>query len=191
MKSVSIHALTKSATRKTKDAAGGYVCFNPRTHEECDPSAIVVDVLFFMFQSTHSRRVRRMHPRQMRRLYCFNPRTHEECDFSYAIQFSHLRSFNPRTHEECDEDYAKWMQGTEVSIHALTKSATHDFGRYPMDKRVSIHALTKSATIPSFGLDTLSGFQSTHSRRVRLFRPPIIYGLIRFNPRTHEECDFV
>ena len=57
-KTISIHALTRSATVILGMVGGSRKYFNPRTHEECD--------------------------RQPRRLWDkrsnFNPRTHEECD---------------------------------------------------------------------------------------------------------------
>ena len=76
---------------------------------------------------------------------------------------------------------------------------------------VSIHALTRSATSILILLPSLSMFQSTHSRGVRLYAWACsnmdcvvsIHALTRsatyqgahncnnasFNPRTHEECD--
>ena len=120
---VSIHALTRSATLDP-DLKGSRACFNPRTHEECDKvvwdlvkpkdvsihaltrSATVLEVVssnLKLFQSTHSRGVRRF------------------CDKAniYSV------SFNPRTHEECDDgSFAPTVGITEVSIHALTRSAT-------------------------------------------------------------------
>ena len=55
---VSIHALTRSAT----GANVGFdrtICFNPRTHEECDHRRTFSRFLLrYLFQSTHSRGVR-------------------------------------------------------------------------------------------------------------------------------------
>ena len=55
---------------------------------------------------------------------------------------------------------------------------------------ISIHALTRSATYSKTMNFQGVGFQSTHSRGVRL---PITQMLSPhqkyFNPRTHEECD--
>ena len=166
--------------------------FNPRTHEECDVivcpySNITIAISIHaltksatkpslsmlspcLFQSTHSRRVRRdrlslfqyhdshFNPRTHEEcdqaftcLCCrpvnFNPRTHEECDvglldrdgITYVFQSTHSRGvrldclggtvwpmyFNPRTHEECDTDNIHLLGDTiPISIHALTKSAT-------------------------------------------------------------------
>ena len=100
---ISIHALTRSATRK------------PRIHHEDE--------------------------------HDFNPRTHEECDLSTRITTSSCKYFNPRTHEECDlPDCGPAAVFLQISIHALTRSATdiedcvmHSYG-------ISIHALTRSAT---------------------------------------------
>ena len=60
------------------------------------------------------------------------------------------------------------------------------------DENVSIHALTKSATSLIQVFTSSMMFQSTHSRRVRRrsgFKLAFPYN--SFNPRTHEECDFV
>ena len=122
-----------------------------------------------MFQSTHSRGVRRSNPKSSAALPCFNPRTHEECD---CIKLD-------------DKQHSK-----TVSIHALTRSATRRFLSHSRLLTVSIHALTRSATCcyllrfcgyVSFNprtheecdaiLGQLTGdylFQSTHSRGVRL-----------------------
>ena len=143
--------------------------FNPRTHEECDDSAVLIKF----------------------RHICFNPRTHEECDIDYNEFYNPYRlCFNPRTHEECDKGYDFKGTGTEVSIHALTRSATQLLRKPSQHLLVSIHALTRSATQvgsnppyhkKSFNPRTheecdtffcwVSGtalrFQSTHSRGVR------------------------
>ena len=55
---VSIHALTRSATKDTGLEKANIGSFNPRTHEECDRLEVVLLGL----------------------LPGFNPRTHEECD---------------------------------------------------------------------------------------------------------------
>ena len=103
---VSIHALTKSATRCNKMATTAKKSFNPRTHEECDGPPLFRMRFLCRFQSTHSRRVRlsgkirfvrfitvSIHaltksatlllPTIIDSRQCFNPRTHEECDCIY------------------------------------------------------------------------------------------------------------
>ena len=55
---VSIHALTKSATLPNTLIMPPSFCFNPRTHEECDLPLPITSVTDDKFQSTHSRRVR-------------------------------------------------------------------------------------------------------------------------------------
>ena len=55
---VSIHALTRSATISINCTCSDILCFNPRTHEECDFCFITLKLP----------------------MSCFNPRTHEECD---------------------------------------------------------------------------------------------------------------
>ena len=77
---VSIHALVKSATRKSLSHAQHHGCFNPRTREECDSGCW----------------------RFMRLIWCFNPRTREECDRRWRARSASSDCFNPRTREECD-----------------------------------------------------------------------------------------
>ena len=163
-------------------------CFNPRTHEECDfklgktckvcrvsihaltKSATIRPAMLFvslLFQSTHSRRVRRL----------------------TSSTVSAYESFNPRTHEECDEIMQEVSKKLSVSIHALTKSATKTWYDYNQGLIVSIHALTKSATLIEQQIAEEQSFQSTHSRRVRLSAIQENTNRLCFNPRTHEECD--
>ena len=165
-----------------------------------------------MFQSTHSRGVRRAYLSMARFLPpCFNPRTHEECDSMprriYLISPVSIHAltrsatilmfkahkkklcFNPRTHEECDIKDKPYIRAAWVSIHALTRSATPIQSVSLQTKDVSIHALTRSATS---GLEIQCNdgkFQSTHSRGVRLTRMEQRSLNNSFNPRTHEECD--
>ena len=121
-----------------------------------------------MFQSTHSRGVRR---KFSLRLNEPNPvsihaltRSATASIFLWAVklpkfQSTHSRGvrrnayhkktesgcFNPRTHEECDFNPAIPFASSSVSIHALTRSAT---GGYLV-------------------VINTGGFQSTHSRGVR------------------------
>ena len=55
---VSIHALTRSATCLFLPYLFISLCFNPRTHEECDYCLPYCPCHGFRFQSTHSRGVR-------------------------------------------------------------------------------------------------------------------------------------
>ena len=100
---ISIHAPTGSATQYWCIFQNYQCYFNPRTHEGCDIRNPLVFVIWWLFQSTHPRRVRRLlnkslgtqyqfqstHPRRVRLvlnliinlfLFYFNPRTHEGCD---------------------------------------------------------------------------------------------------------------
>ena len=81
--------------------------------------------------------------------------------------------------------------GIIISIHALTRSATTIDRPLTQAEIISIHALTRSATLYSQRINlSLTKFQSTHSRGVRLGSPKFCGSLIPdFNPRTHEECD--
>ena len=146
--SISIHALTRSATESACIFPSSSSHFNPRTHEECDclffltastPNLISIHAL--TRSATHSFRSR------FRILSNFNPRTHEECDdyestffdFPDLFQSTHSRgvrlslaflhnaafpNFNPRTHEECDAGATAFVKMGIISIHALTRSAT-------------------------------------------------------------------
>ena len=95
--------------------------FNPHTHEGCDSLARPFFSRYFLFQSTHPRRVWRLfgcwydstdkfqstHPRRVWRIFaklckyvcCFNPHTHEGCDMiAFLIPMRSLRfqSTHPR-----------------------------------------------------------------------------------------------
>ena len=105
-------------------------------------------------------------------------------------------------------------KGVAISIHALTRSATALVRSKGVKEAISIHALTRSATIHTDQTGTAHKFQSTHSRGVRLAKIEVKHGerlisihaltrsattrsanssrfLYNFNPRTHEECDFL
>ncbi len=56
---ISIHALKKSATILHAQSRSSTRYFNPRTQEECDQLNKVTSLCKMIFQSTHSRRVRR------------------------------------------------------------------------------------------------------------------------------------
>ena len=146
-KQVSIHALTKSATLSAIQENTNRLCFNPRTHEECD----------YDFLYSISRQV------------SFNPRTHEECDdmtfvairSTWLFQSTHSRRVRlrllGRRFRECrfQSTHSRRVRLfpcirhrciSVVSIHALTKSATVISVKRRTHPLVSIHALTKSAT---------------------------------------------
>ena len=55
---ISIHALTKSATRCIRRKYVWWCYFNPRTHKECDFIIFNSFTAYVIFQSTHSQRVR-------------------------------------------------------------------------------------------------------------------------------------
>ncbi len=190
---VSIHALAWSATNSIPTTKAFFTGFNPRTRVECDTQTLFFSPVFKMFQSTHSRGVRRTgRTCQSKRHNCFNPRTRVECDpFPDKLRSRNL-----------------------VSIHALAWSATNKRRlKSTMVISVSIHALAWSATKVMCNLTSLpSLFQSTHSRGVRLIlpQPPVRANLFQsthsrgvrlntvpscvsfikcFNPRTRVECD--
>ncbi len=121
------------------------------------------------FQSTHSRGVRLEHPQ---------PSRHRKSISIHALTRSATPKqppswpaschFNPRTHEECDIiDPVNPDVIPIISIHALTRSATAI--RFFQNNRIqiSIHALTRSATSSTVSPVRSAIFQSTHSRGVR------------------------
>ena len=128
--------------------------FNPRTHEECDITWDYNKEINTKFQSTHSRRVR---------LLCYK--------YIHTFIFVSIHALTKSA------TYALYLPVITivVSIHALTKSATCMIVNptNPFD-RVSIHALTKSATPQIFLYSTSASFQSTHSRRVRLYHSAVL-----------------
>ena len=145
------------------------ICFNPRTHEECDQyipfescrlevsiHALTRSATFtehsamtgFLFQSTHSRGVRLRLTRQAQRYKKrFNPRTHEECDLSWGVihKVTRFVSIHALTRSATSASSMVRLR-IRVSIHALTRSATVTFDFLSNKQKVSIHALTRSAT---------------------------------------------
>ena len=145
------------------------VCFNPRTHEECDIGIFPYSECL-KFQSTHSRRarqgIREMMSVAMKFQSTHSRRARRGSGVSnqskYTVSIHALtksattcnrgrsrgtNSFNPRTHEERDPGIVANFLFSDVSIHALTKSAT------PFERTFRHVAHL---------------FQSTHSRRARL-----------------------
>ena len=144
-----------------------------------------------MFQSTHSRGVRPCAEKFFRNTKGFNPRTHEECDKPFNAGKCGVLRFNPRTHEECDP------RSTTRRTSDRSFQSTHSRGvRQILSKKVhdlynvSIHALTRSATMinsPTGGALLVSIHALTRSATI-LQESDRTY-LYCFNPRTHEECD--
>ncbi|CZQ88102.1 Hypothetical protein TR210_672 [Trichococcus ilyis] len=122
--------------------------------------------------------------------------------------------FNPRTHEECDvSGGAVRKLSRQISIHALTRSATLARCVFFIDGTISIHALTRSATLDRFqsgpasdiSIHALTRSATEQDSNVIMFLHISIHALTRsatkpagviplpqnFNPRTHEECDWI
>ena len=192
--SISIHALTRSATFPLSNMFHLISNFNPRTHKECDHQFQKANTNVLLFQSTHSQGVRQS--------------SRAMINSAYPI------SIHALTRSATAGAKFAFVKLT-ISIHALTLSATpkylvpellaifqstHSQGVRPkvvgtksVKALISIHALTRSATL--FGLQTFNffcKFQSTHSQGVRRHTAtPSILGKYHFNPRTHKECDRV
>ena len=102
----------------------------------------------------------------------------------------------------------------DISIHALTRSATKYSHRRNIDEGISIHALTRSATFIevlrclNVGISIHALTRSATEVGDNLFRYDAIsihaltrsatwsawhvdYLWLDFNPRTHEECDWM
>ena len=128
--------------------------FNPRTHEECDlvvavpqlplslisihaltKSATICQSLgikiFFLFQSTHSRRVRLLRPNGKDTHYIFQS-THSRRVRRNLLDLTRLTSKFQSTHSRRVRQFVlnNLLCLSGISIHALTKSATADsYGR--------------------------------------------------------------
>ncbi|EHO85547.1 hypothetical protein HMPREF0380_00879, partial [Eubacterium infirmum F0142] len=123
---ISIHALARSATLWQFGGSTNMLNFNPRTREECDESESYIVTGYAIFQSTHSRGVRR----------------------NVASVKNKNINFNPRTREECDElPFVRVYGRYKISIHALARSATFAVYYDAYDVIISIHALARSATL--------------------------------------------
>ena len=189
--SVSIHALTRSATLPTRFCrlSGSW------------------------FQSTHSRGVRLSTSFSMPPSRCFNPRTHEECDGTSQIPHPYNRvSIHALTRSATPVLASRWLSW-RVSIHALTRSATHSAKRAgSMNRFQSTHSRGVRQLLARWLLADrcfnprtheecdivddiddaeICKFQSTHSRGVRHDPLEKRDRQRSFNPRTHEECDTI
>ena len=165
---VSIHALTRSATQLGSPFRHHNLGFNPRTHEECDPISFFISNQSPLFQSTHSRGVRRLLGLQT--------------FVTILFQSTHSRGVRPAIRRLRDVSIF-------VSIHALTRSATKICSNQDQDEQFqSTHSrgVRRPKVLPSAGA---SGFNPrTHEECDP--RPPVSgQSSLCFNPRTHEECD--
>ena len=189
---ISIHALARSATLprisplhscpyfnpRTREECDLYCSlgsvllsyFNPRTREECDGFLVLKIMQASLFQSTHSRGVRRF--------FSFK----DNASLTISI---HALARSATLLQEMDH------RSLEISIHALARSATFlDLQYFTAFIFQSTHSrgVRLLCTIIS---SLWHLFQSTHSRGVRL--PTAIKWFEEredFNPRTREECDF-
>ena len=123
--SISIHAPTKGATIIEGLREGGFIDFNPRSHEGSDYYGYDYPGNSRGFQSTLPRRERLRRNRQEPQRENFNPRSHEGSDvgrgrvclFAFKFQSTLPRRERPsgRLHRgRCNH----------ISIHAPTKGAT-------------------------------------------------------------------
>ncbi len=146
---ISIHALTRSATWVgfIYQSLSNY--FNPRTHEECDESFLREYLYLLLFQSTHSRGVRHqtlsdqmpMDKFQSTHSRGVRPRLYSLLPYSIQFQSTHSRGVRRAV--------------TVGSTSKVEFQSTHSRGvRQRLQKRMGVP----------------SRFQSTHSRGVRHHR---------------------
>ena len=126
---VSIHAPTWGATSVFADEACIVLGFNPRTHVGCDLQVLVVSLLFFVFQSTHPRGVRR---------------SATVASAGEIVVSIHAPTWG------ATEGGRRSPEIRPVSIHAPTWGATSLVGGGLHLPEVSIHAPTWGATFPAF-----------------------------------------
>ena len=143
--------------------------FNPHTHEGCD--CVVTFWLPTRLVSIHTptKGVTWCCSLSVASCSCFNPHTHEGCDAMSSESFAFL---------------------TSVSIHTPTKGVTRFLVPCVWRQHVSIHTPTKGVTLISIKSIRLVLFQSTHPRRVWPLLIARLAKVWRFNPHTHEGCDF-
>ena len=169
-RSISIHALTWSATGRSDKRLCLLADFNPRTHMECDDAG---QFRMFrsgsVFQSTHSHGVRR-------RLISVNCRSSTfQSTHSHGVRrASPLHNPSPVIFQSTHSHGVRQAR-RRYPVGMVLFQSTHSHGvrRGAMDLKglidmISIHALTWSATNISVGC--LITDQN-------------------FNPRTHMECD--
>ena len=101
--SISIHALTRSATCFSVGYFSVAIDFNPRTHKECDLYLVCIVHAGTLFQSTHSQGVR--------------PPFHAVFTSKAVFQSTHSQGVRPSSK-------VLTSSSTSISIHALTRSAT-------------------------------------------------------------------
>ena len=145
-------------------------CFNPHTHEGCDfPSQLVSQQFRSFNPHTHEGCDLSCGNILIVRL-CFNPHTHEGCDIHPDFHLVGFRGFNPHTHEGCDSTC------TLMHIFMLKFQSTHP-------RRVWLISTDKQ-----FGMAKVS--IHTPTKGVTFRRSKSSFVAIRFNPHTHEGCDF-
>ena len=144
---VSIHAPTQGATVCLCCFITSFFCFNPRTHAGCDHFPAMLLVLYYVFQSTH--------PRRVRHVIALND--------TLATEF---QSTHPRRVRQVKDK--PWIREVWVSIHAPTQGATQlCYLASSVDEFQSTHPRRVRPDQLS-AMVTFREFQSTHPRRVRL-----------------------
>ena len=174
----------------------------------------MICLVYYLFQSTHPRRVRRSKLPEANTIHYFNPRTREGCDRKdlKAILEVKFQSTHPRRVR---------LSGNNLAHCKLIFQSTHPrrvrhyigFDYYAR-LLISIHAPAKGATERTTSKLKTGAFQSTHPRRVRqggarfgrffycisIHAPAkgatrndsrVVKPLSNFNPRTREGCDHV
>ena len=166
---VSIHALTRSATRITFVLCFGCRCFNPRTHEECDAYFEAYSVTGDVSIHALTRSATCQHfPRWTAKHTGFNPRTHEECDLASSIAKIHDKKFQSTHSRGVRPKRDAWVREYPEF------QSTHSRGvRQIYCCMTSFHICFNPRTHEECDVRKSKKQQEDTS----------------FNPRTHEECD--
>ena len=124
---------------------------------------------WYLFQSTHPRRVWQFHHCHLLIPTSFNPHTHEGCDSVSSSRVWVSSSFNPHTHEGCDFSF-KLLKASSLSFQSTHPRRVWqycssfflipDVFQSTHPRRVWLKATNK--------IKAKTKFQSTHPRRVWL-----------------------
>ena len=142
--SVSIHTPTKGVTHELNALALLYLCFNPHTHEGCDPD------------NTRNG--------GKDRVSIHTPTKGVTLDAAQTRSVSVVSIHTPTKGVTYDRIYHDNPQ--QVSIHTPTKGVTGAKTKATNASNVSIHTPTKGVTPNDIHHYYLKQFQSTHPRRV-------------------------
>ena len=99
-------------------------------------------------------------------------------------------NFNSRPHEEVDQECGCEITDKDISTHDLTKRSTGKTVCSWRSVDISTHDPTKRPTKATKYTDCKKTFQLTTSRRGRQHMMQLLWKLLNFNSRPHEEVDY-